>query len=346
MSTREQLVAISIFVALGGACQPGTVSGGADAGRTTGGESDSGQQTGGGGGAWRPFADSSPWNTRIPDDVAIRPDSDALMEHMRTSSEFPGLSVSIHPWSVPVYEVDASMPLVRVMTPLSNEGESRTFMWPVPSSAQPAPEGDGHLALIDRAAGRAYDFFQARPRGDGAWDCTLCSTIDLNGSGVRPPKGGPSPWYESHGSRACGFPLIAGLVRVEEIRAGRIDHALVIAYPGIRQRFFTSPASTGHPSNGIISPDRGVPCGGRVQLDPSIDVDALGLSPTGRIIARALQEYGAYVGDFSGSINLYADGSPEARAAWSDGMLGMSETSPIRFEDMRVIEWGELRSDG
>ena len=60
----------------------------------------------------------------------------------------------------------------------------------------------------------------------------------------------------------------------------------------------------------------------------------------------ALQEYGAYVGDFSGSINLYADGSPEARAAWGDGLLTSSETSPIRFEDMRVIEWGELRSDG
>lgn len=296
--------------------------------------------------AWRPFADSSPWNTPIPGDVAIRPDSDALIEHLRTSSEFPGLSVSIHPWSVPAYEVDASTPLVAVHTPLSNEGEARTFMWPVPAGAEPAPESDGHLTLVDRAGGRGYDFYQARLRADGGWDCTLCSTIDLRGSGVRPPKGGPTEWYESHGSRACGLPLIAGLIRVEEIRAGRIDHALVIAYPGLRQRWFTPPASTGHPANGIISPDRGIPCGGRIQLDPSVDVDALGLSPTGRIIARALQEYGAYVGDFSGSINLYAEGSPDARAAWAGGLLQTGETGAIRIEDLRVIEWGTLTSDG
>ena len=32
---------------------------------------------------------------------------------------------------------------------------------------------------------------------------------------------------------------------------------------------------------------------------------------TGKVIARALQEYGAYCSDYSGAINLYADGSPE-----------------------------------
>ncbi len=105
---------------------------------------------------------------------------------------------------------------------------------------------------------------------------------------------------------------------------------------------FTSPASTGHPANGLVSPDRGIPCGGRVQLDPSLDLDSLGLSPAARVIARALQEYGAYVGDFSGSINVYADGSPDARAAWAGGVLSTDSTTGIPLDRLRVIEWGTL----
>jgi len=295
--------------------------------------------------AWRPFSADSPWNQRIPADVAIRPDSDALISDLSTSSPWPGLLINIHPWSVPVFEADGSSPRASVRTPLSNEGEGMTFDWPVPTGATADPELDGHLTVIDRAAGRAYDFYQGRPTADGSWDCTLCSTVDLNGTGVRPPKGGDRPWYESHGSRACGFPLIAGLIRPEEIAAGRIDHALVIAYPALRQRWFRSPASTGHPDNGIISEHTGIPCGGRVQLDPAVDVDALDLPPAGRTIARALQEYGAYVGDFSGSINLYADGSESARRQW-EGVLTSEAVRGLDLSRLRVVEWGELRPDG
>lgn len=294
---------------------------------------------------FRPFSDSSPWNTPIPAGATLRPDSAALIQHLGESSEWPGLSVSIHPWSVPVYWVNASTPLVDVHTPLSNEGENLTLRWPVPVGAEAAPEADGHLTLVDVAAGREYDFYQGRPRSDGSWDCTLCSVIELRGSGVRPPKGGPTEWYASHGSRACGFPLMAGLITAAELRAGEIRHALVLAYPGIRQRWFVSPASTGHPANGHISESQGVPCGGRVQLDPAIDVNTLGLSPAGRTIARALQVYGAYVGDFSGSINVYADGSSEAREAYV-GVLSSNAVAGIHVSDLRVIDWGTLTPDG
>ena len=49
---------------------------------------------------------------------------------------------------------------------------------------------------------------------------------------------------------------------------------------------------------------------------------SLGVSPAYVAILRALQHYGAYVGDFSGSISLYAENSPEAQAYWASGVLG------------------------
>jgi hypothetical protein len=287
---------------------------------------------------WRAFSDTSPWNTPIAD-ASVHPESEALIEALATSSQWAWLGVNIHPWSVPLYMAGDATELADVHARLSNEGEQVTLRWPVPRGAEGAPEADGHLAIVDLAGGRAYDFFQARPRGDGSWDCTLCASIDLRGDGVRPPQEGPRPWWESHGARACGFPLVAGLVRPDELAAGRIDHALVIAYPGIRQRFFVPPASTGHPANGRIAEDRGIPCGGRVQLDPDYDVSAL--SPHGQVIARALQEYGAYVGDYSDSINVYADGSTSARAAYGDTLT--SETlRAIDLRQLRALTWGPL----
>src|SRR5512145_2652835 len=87
--------------------------------------------------------------------------------------------------------------------------------------------------------------------------------------------------------------------------------------PHIRSGFFVSPASTAQATNGSgAEPNRGIPCGGRIQYDPNIDVEALTLSAAGKAIVRALQIYGAYVGDFSGAISLYADNSPEAQAYW------------------------------
>src|SRR5207302_9800929 len=119
---------------------------------------------------------------------------------------------------------------------------------------------------------------------------------------VRPPKANNPNWWTSPGARACGYPLIAGLITVEEIRKGRIEHALTIAYPHMRSHWYEPPASTAQPTTPLAIPTRGVPCGGRIQLDPTVDVNALPLSASGKVIARALQEYGAFVGDFSGAI--------------------------------------------
>src|SRR6185503_6306722 len=147
---------------------------------------------------------------------------------------------------------------------------------------------------------------------------------------------------------ACGFPLIAGLIRVEEIRAGRIEHALIIAYPHIRAGLYTPPASTAQARIGNDSiRTRGIPCGGRVQLDPSLNLDSLGLSASGRIVARALQEYGAYVGDYSGAINVYADGSPAAQAEWAKGLLDTYEVrDEVRLSAFRVLKLGPIYDDG
>jgi hypothetical protein len=216
---------------------------------------------------------------------------------------------------------------------------------PIPNGATPDPQSDHHLLVVDPLLNLEWGCWNM-VNASGQWRGGLCATSDLNGTGVRVPATLAQPWYIAHGPRACGFPLVAGLIRTEEIKAGRIDHALVVAYPHIRAGWFTPPASTGQArvGNDAIS-TRGIPCGGRIQFDPSIDVNTLGLTNSGKIIVKALQEYGAYVGDYSGALSLYAENSAAARAYWATGVLDGSEVA-VDLSKFRVLKLGTLYDNG
>lgn len=305
----------------------------------------------GGGAGWRPFSEDSPWNTRVPDGAALATDSRALVEDMFSSSPWgPHLDVNIAGYSIPLYWADATTPTVEVLADYGGEGWTGTNgsnargVMPVPEGAEPDREGDHHMLVVDRQRQLEWGCWNMRLEG-GQWRAGLCARVDLSGTGVRVPITEAHSWYLAAGARACGFPLIAGLIRTDEIEAGRIDHALVIAYPHIKSRYFTPPASTAQGTGDAI-PTRGIPCGARVQYDPSVDLDALGLSRSGRIIMRALQEYGAYVGDYSGAISLYAENSAAAQAYWRGGVLGSYELlDKIDLSRFRVLAIGTLHDN-
>jgi hypothetical protein len=292
---------------------------------------------------WRPFDSSSPWNTPIATDARLAPDSTALVADLARSSKWPFFTINIEPYGIPVYWVDERTPRQRVtVTTVGGQGfEKGLADVPIPADATPASGTDKHLCIVDKAKHLEWGFWEAEKK-PGGWTCSVCATADLAGSGVRPPAV-REPWWMGHGARACGFPLVAGLVTVDELDAGSIEHALVIAYPHIRSRYYMAPASTAQGTTADARPDRGIPCGGRVQLDPALDLDGLRLSRSGRAIAKALQTYGAYVADFSGAVSLYAEASPAARARYQSGLLDTYEVrEQISLEKLRVLAFGPL----
>ncbi len=296
---------------------------------------------------WRPFSADSPWNTPIPADAQLESNSAQLVSAFIKSTPWgEHLDINIAKWSVPMYWAKASTPLkpMRADTGgLGWMGSPSTLNMPIPDGARPDPESDAHMVVISEDRSTEWGCYAARynAAASPAWQAALCATSDLTGTGVRTPEPQAFPWYVAHGPRACGFPLSAGLIRVEEIKAGRIDHALALAYPGLLPKKFMSPASTssaiGDAINGV-----GVPCGGRFQLDPSIDVTKLGLSRAGEIVARALQQYGAYVGDYSGALSLYAENSPEAQTYWSGVMGTYDLLDKVDLNKLRVIKYATV----
>jgi hypothetical protein len=314
-----------------------------------------GGTAGGGPSCWRPFNDQSPWNTPISGTAALDPDSATLVTDFSSIAGQTEFWINIQDYSIPVYGVaSAATPMVTVSASLGGTGfrtgaasdsvTAGSGLAPIPSGATPAAGSDRHLAIVDRAANLEWGFWDANQSSTG-WTAGEASTMDLAGSGVRPPERN-APWWAGHGPRACGFSLIAGLITADELRCGAIEHALVVAYPHIRSRYYTPPASTAQGTTSDALPARGIPCGGHIQLDPSLDVTTLGLTPTGLLIARALQKYGAFVGDYSGAVSLYADASADAQAYWGGGVLGNGDAQGIPLGRFRLLELGTTYDNG
>ena len=300
---------------------------------------------------WRPFSADSPWNQRIVAGAPGDRESAALIADL--ASRGP-LNVNIRDWSISVYFVEADK------TPRHNVGDLRPGIYgagfafprsiPIPDGAVASPpvgeDSDNHLCIVDKAKHLEWGMWAARRDQTGRWFTGLGAVTDLSGTGVALPWFAVQRELDSARARASGFPLIAGLILVEEIKAGRIDHALVFAYDHCRTGLFIPPASTAQVTVPGTANSHGIPMGGRIQLDPAWDVEQSGLSAAGKIIARALQEYGAYCGDYAGANVLYAENSPGAVQAWK-GILQSEELEPVFTPEMirrhfRVLEMGSL----
>jgi len=301
--------------------------------------------------AWRPFSDDSPWNQPIAADARGDADSATLIDDLASRGAF---FINIRDWSIPVYFVDADK------TPRHEVGDLRPGIYgagfefprriPIPDDAVASPpvgdHSDNHLSIIDRARGIEWGMWATRRDAFGRWMTGLGAVTDLRGTGVAPPWFDSPRELDSHRARAGGFPLIAGLILLEEIEAGAIEHALVFAYDHCRSGLFVPPASTAQVTQLEAIDSRGIPMGGRIQLDPAWDVESSGLSRAGKIIARALQKYGAFCGDYAGANVLYAENSPEAVEAWQGVLdprdLGTVFTPEFIRARFRVVDMGNI----
>ncbi len=87
-----------------------------------------------------------------------------------------------------------------------------------------------------------------------------------------------------------------------------------------------------------------IPEGYRIQLDPSIDVDAIpGITPGEKVIAKTLQTYGAYVGDQGGARMAFI--FEAVPGAISDNPAAVWEDAGFAWDyyDMQNIPWSQLR---
>lgn len=208
---------------------------------------------------------------------------------------------------------------------------------PIPADTEIAPGSDGHLAVADPRSGKVFNFWIARKDGDG-WSAAGGASTDLDGDG-RETSGGTST-----GSNIARF---AAVVRISEIEQGVIPHALFFSTDMAKAGECRYPAAKTDGSNdaGLANP---IPEGARIQLDPAVDVAALDATPAVKMIAEALQTYGAYVGDNGGArvafLFEYGPDSPVYERAGLSG--GFAAVDGIPWDQVRVLAAWNGTNDG
>jgi hypothetical protein len=148
----------------------------------------------------------------------------------------------------------------------------------------------------------------------------FASYIDARGDGTG--------WW--NGRRASLIPSFAGLIRTGEISSGRIPHALAaIASQTMLTRAAVWPAYAFDRDSAYSGT---MPMGSLLAIPADIDINVLGLSPTGKVLAAAAQDYGVYIVDSGGGgLTLLAElGDPEIR--WP----GTAQTPPW-WRDLEII---------
>jgi hypothetical protein len=142
-----------------------------------------------------------------------------------------------------------------------------------------------------------WEFWKMERRADG-WHARW---------GGRMADASRNPGYfleKDWGATATGLPLLGGLITIDELRRGRIDHALDISLVRTRQYTWSWPAQR---TDGWIDSAAAIPEGARFRLDPSLDISTLGLPRVTRMIAEAAQRYGIVVRDKGGAVTFFAE---------------------------------------
>jgi hypothetical protein len=235
-----------------------------------------------------PFASTSPWNTPIGSGAVLSDEDDPRIVTLRAA----GARVNANEgYSHPVYQASGDDPETQIED-TSHPGRSETAR--VPLDAVPASGTDGHLHVISPDRRHVYEMWKAERRDDTHLTAARVERNDLHGSGV---LGG--------GTRAYGGSAIGGLVRRWELDAGSIRHAVAIALDPSQLR--TGPVWPANADDGEYPPGGTIPMGTLFVLPPEVDVEALGLNPEALAVARAIQDYGAYVVDEGAPFALYLE---------------------------------------
>jgi hypothetical protein len=125
----------------------------------------------------------------------------------------------------------------------------------------------------------------------------------------------PAGWTSAD---AAGLPILPGLVRPDEIKAGHIDHALRFTVEST-QRGYISPAR--HEA-GDTNSHNVPPMGARFRLKASYSLNHF--HGAALIILRCLKKYGMFVAD-NGS-NWFISGA--TYTGWNDNDLDQLKTVP------------------
>lgn len=279
------------------------------------------------------------WNTPLPANAPRDPRSASIISWLAEDNSPPYLRLSgigDSEWGSPVF-VAQDDTLAR---PLHCEGPSCPQSMPeeihLPSEARPPDTSDATITLYDEHRGYVLGLWRASQEPDGSWTAQGGDIYYLDSNGLAGTLAGSD---EPRNGGHRGINSMVRVLRYDEVDSGTIDHMLELFVNTARMEHVFP--MTGHENHGTWDRDA-PPEGTRIRIMPSVDINSYDLSPAAKVIATALQRYGAVIGDQTGGPatigveNTILSGRGDLWAS----VLTADALDEIPFADFEVIELG------
>jgi hypothetical protein len=233
------------------------------------------------------FPDDNYWHADVRG-LPVHPRSRQWLSHMSTGRDLHpdfGPSYGDGPnYGIPVTVVKHGHPRVRVR--FGYAAESDRVRYPLGRDTRieggRGSAGDRHAVVVDRGSCRLYETWSTTVR-NGRWHAGSGAVWSLRSNDLR-----PDGWTSAD---AAGLPILPGLLRWNEVKAGHVDHAI---------RFTTDVTSRWHlwPARhdaGSRDSHAYPPMGARFRMEPGFS--ARGFSPGAKEVVRAMKTYGLVLAD-------------------------------------------------
>jgi hypothetical protein len=238
--------------------------------------------------------------------------------------------VNTHHHTPPIYIVGPDTPTVHIKAIWQKELGPVEPDWhaviqndflavPLPADFYPALGDDLEAVVCQPSTGQYWEFIGLRKTGARVrnsagveveeWGTYWGGKIDnlATNSGYYEPR----PDGTLAGRQATGLPDLAGILTIEEQRAGIVNHALHLAIPEASSQYFVYPAQR---TDGAFARRDAIPEGALFQLPANLNLDAIDMDPYARMLAKAVQKYGLYISDTGGAVVFRAE-NPAGRYA-------------------------------
>jgi hypothetical protein len=251
------------------------------------------------------FAPTSFWNAPLPRSAPVDSGSSTYVMSLSRMVFRYGAWINTTSSSEPVYTVPAHQPTVTVKLNRAPTNPSALALAdafahvPIPPGAMPAAGPDHNLVVVQPATDTMWEMWLTAHDATGwhaGWGGRMTSVSTSPGH----YQGAQSRW----GASATSLPVLGGLMRLDELASGHIDHALALSVPDTRARYFSWPAQR---TDGNSYSPTAIPEGTRFRLPPDLNLDTIPMSPIVREMAQAVQKYGLVVRDRGGAVAFYGE---------------------------------------
>ena len=256
---------------------------------------------------YQPYIARSVWNTAVPNNPAIDSNSANIVSAVLGPGTYnePGtmplvVNLAIYGYGQPCYIADASTPKKPVSGSMAfGNGVPNVIPW---NSAWSANSGaDAKINIFDTSTGYVYEF-----NGFNNTNGNLSAEYGVRRSYATEVGDAYTINNEGRGPTGSGLDQVGGMIRINDIQQGSINHALNFLTSNpmgpYNSNTFRYPATN---CDGTRTTPNGLIEGMRIQLDPSVNLDTIsGMGAGEKMVAKALQTYGAYCTDTGRDNNL------------------------------------------